>query len=94
MAELACLRTVVNGRVQGVWFRDFARRHAEELGLTGYARNLPGGQRVEIVAEGDRKDLAALADYLRVGPPAARVDSVETSWAEYTGNYVAFTIAR
>jgi len=94
MAELACLRALVNGRVQGVFFRDFTRQHAEELGLTGYARNVPGGRQVEVVAEGGKKNLEVLADYLRVGPPAARVDSVETSWADYTGKYVAFTIAR
>jgi len=40
MADLVSLRAVVYGRVQGVYFRDFTSRHAVELGLTGYVRNL------------------------------------------------------
>ena len=39
----------IKGRVQGVWFRDSARREAERLGISGYARNLPNGD-VEVLA--------------------------------------------
>ena len=69
--QLASLRAVVRGRVQGVFFRDFVRRHADQLNLRGYVRNLPDGG-VEVVAEGERPALERLLEYLKEGPPAAR----------------------
>ena len=91
MADLASVRTVVYGRVQGVYFRDFTSRHASELGLTGYARNLPDGA-VEVRAEGERRQLEKLIGYLKAGPPAARVDEVVESWSKYTGSYYGFKV--
>ena len=90
MGKLANLRAVVCGRVQGVFFRESTRRRAEQLGLSGYARNLPDRQTVEVTAEGDEEDLCELLEFLKVGPPAARVDSVETEWSAYTGAYSGF----
>jgi len=91
MSDLASVRATVYGYVQGVFFRAFASRRAKELGLTGYARNLPGGA-VEVQAEGERKQLEELIEYLKVGPPTAKVDKVVTSWSEYTGSYSNFGI--
>ena len=68
-------RFLVEGQVQGVFFRAGTQARAVELGLRGHARNLGDG-RVEVVAEGDAPALDALAEWLRVGPPAARVDRV------------------
>ena len=67
-------------------------RRAAELGLTGYVRNLPGGKAVEVHAEGQRTKLEQLISYLRIGPPAARVDRVEITWSEYTGSYHGFDV--
>lgn len=92
MADLASVRVIVYGYVQGVFFRAFASRRAIELGLTGYVRNLPGGDEVEVLAEGERKQLEELIGYLKVGPPAAKVEKVVTSWSEYTGGYTRFSI--
>ena len=91
-AGLALMRAVVYGRVQGVFFRDFVSRQAVELGLTGYARNLPGGDAVEVIAEGERDRLERLIGYLEAGPPAARVDRVVAHWAGYSGTFSGFTI--
>lgn len=91
MADLASVRAVVQGHVQGVFFRAFVSRRANELGLTGYVRNLPQGT-VEVLAEGTKKQLEGLIDYLKIGPPAARVEKVVTNWSEYTGNYSRFNI--
>jgi len=66
----------VVGRVQGVGFRRWTRRFAEDLGLEGAVRNLPDGS-VEVVAEGGEAGLAALQRALESGPPLARVDAVE-----------------
>jgi len=71
-------RFVVSGMVQGVGFRWFVLRRAQMLHLRGYARNLPDGS-VEIVASGSAEALAELADALRLGPPRARVDAIETT---------------
>ncbi len=91
-ANLASVQAVVNGYVQGVFFRAFVSRRAIELGLNGYVRNLPSGKAVEVHAEGDRNKLEQLIGYLRVGPPGARVETVVTDWSEYTGNYTSFGI--
>lgn len=91
MAELASLQATIYGRVQGVFFRDFTRKCAEELGLTGYVRNLPWGG-VEVVAEGEKEKLAALVSYLKRGPPAAVVEKVEAGWGGYGGRYSGFEI--
>ena len=68
-------RFLVSGRVQGVAFRARTRREAEALGLAGHARNLPDG-RVEVVVYGEAQAIERLADWLRHGPPLARVDDV------------------
>jgi len=61
------------------------------MGLTGYARNLPGGA-VEVQAEGKRRQLEELIGHLKVGPRGAKVERVETNWSEYTGSYSGFNI--
>lgn len=91
MADLAALQVIVYGRVQGVFFRDFVSRQAVELGLTGYVRNLPGGE-VVVNAEGERKRLEELIAQLNLGPPSARVEKVATSWSEYAGGYTEFKV--
>lgn len=70
-----CLRCLVTGLVQGVWFRSSARIQAQSFGITGYARNLTDGS-VEVLACGDDSALVALHDWLHHGPSSARVDSV------------------
>lgn len=70
-------RFLVTGQVQGVGFRWFVARHARELGLAGYARNLPDG-RVEVVVAGEAGEaMAQLEVLLRNGPAHARVQAVE-----------------
>ncbi len=92
MTDLASVQAVVYGLVQGVFFRDFVHRRATQLGLTGYVRNLPSGEALEVHAEGERKRLEELISYLKIGPPGAEVEKVETSWSEYTGSYSHFSI--
>jgi acylphosphatase len=89
--ELASVQATVHGYVQGVFFRAFVSHWAAELGLSGYVRNLPTGA-VEVLAEGERKQLEKLISQLKVGPPSARVERVVTNWSEYTGSYDGFGI--
>jgi acylphosphatase len=67
---------VVSGHVQGVGFRRFVQRKARDLGLTGYAANLPDG-RVEVLAEGEDAALGHLEKWLQRGPSLARVAKVQ-----------------
>jgi acylphosphatase len=91
MPALARLSAIVFGRVQGVFFRDFTRRQAHALGLTGYVRNLPDGT-VETVAEGTRAALEKLLEQLKVGPPGAQVDRVNFWWEEHSGEFEHFEV--
>lgn len=70
-----CRHFYVSGRVQGVNFRWSAYQEARRLGVTGWVRNLSDG-RVEALACGEPHQLDVFADWLREGPPAARVESV------------------
>jgi len=87
------VRAVVRGRVQGVGFRWSAREVALGLGLRGLARNLPSGE-VEAVAEGEPEAVARFLDWLRTGPPAARVDRGEAVDEPPTGEFRTFRVER
>ena len=89
-------RFFVSGRVQGVGYRFFAQRVAEELGLHGFVRNRQDG-RVEVFAMGTVEKLRQLGKELERGPMMARVTEVgEESAAvdaRYSGNFtVEYTL--
>jgi acylphosphatase len=69
-------RVVVSGQVQGVFFRDTARRRAEAAGVAGWIRNTPEGS-VEAVFEGEPDAVGELVEFCRHGPSRAEVASVE-----------------
>jgi len=71
----------VEGRVQGVWFRDSTRREAQRLEISGHAINLPDGN-VEVLAVGSVRALEELQQWLHVGPPLARVTNVQVRSVE------------
>jgi acylphosphatase len=85
------LHAIVHGRVQGVNFRYYTVRKASELGLTGWVRNRWGGT-VESVAEGSRSSLDQFVGWLHYGPPTARVDRVDLTWGEATGEFSGFRV--
>ncbi len=71
------LHLVVRGRVQGVGFRAWAAHAAADLGLSGYIRNHPDGDRIEAEAQGAPEAVRHFAQLLQHGPPLAHVLSVE-----------------
>ncbi len=71
-------RIVVSGRVQGVFFRDSARREGERLGIAGSARNLHDGT-VEVIAEGDEGAVDQLVEWCTSGPSHADVTDVDVT---------------
>jgi acylphosphatase len=74
--QMARIRVRVHGSVQGVGFRYFAAQQAQQLGIAGYARNLPDGT-VEVEAEGTLSALESFRDALAQGPPSAGVSRLE-----------------
>jgi acylphosphatase len=74
--SLQAARWLIAGRVQGVGFRWFVRHQAENLGITGWARNLPDG-RVEVAASGAAPMLERFDRALRRGPRFSDVEHVE-----------------
>ena len=91
MADTVRLTVAVSGRVQGVGFRDWARRRAHSLGLTGSAVNLPDG-RVQIRVDGTREHCDALLDALYNQQTPGRVHGVDVSWSEAAGRSEGFRI--
>ncbi|MGI9509049.1 MAG: acylphosphatase [Geminicoccaceae bacterium] len=69
------VRVRIEGRVQGVWFRGWTRRAAEDLGLDGWVRNCSDGS-VEAVFSGPAPSVDAMIEHCHRGPPAAAVTSV------------------
>ena len=82
---------VIRGRVQGVGFRFFVNRAAAVEGLHGWVRNLADG-RVEIHAEGEFNALERFERHVRRGPPASRVDDIDTTDIGATGHDTGFTV--
>ncbi len=62
MSNFASLHAIVRGRVQGVFFRGFIVEEATKLGITGYVRNQPSGEEVEVTAEGQKENLEKLIE--------------------------------
>jgi acylphosphatase len=87
----AAVRLIFGGRVQGVNFRDFTRRQAEEHHLVGCVRNLEDGT-VQVIAEGQRPDILHFIEQLMSGPPHAVVNSVDTQWVKPSGDFTDFSI--
>ncbi len=84
-------RAIVYGRVQMVMYRDFAQRKASRLGLLGTVRNLPEGT-VEVVAQGEERDLKAFEAKLRRGSFLSHVEKLEVVWREPSLGFEGFKI--
>jgi len=89
--EKARLHVVVEGRVQGVFFRVTTREEACSLGLSGWVKNCLDG-RVEAVFEGEREKVEQILKWCRKGPPGATVRNVEVNWGDATGEFDSFSI--
>ncbi|MFX4291402.1 acylphosphatase [Streptomyces bohaiensis] len=88
----ARLTVWVRGRVQGVGFRWFTRARALSVGgVRGFALNLDDG-RVQVVAEGTRRDCEQLLAWLRSDDTPGRVTGVTEIWATPRGGYAEFDI--
>ena len=82
---------VIHGDVQGIFFRDFVRRAAGALNLTGWVRNNPEGT-VEVTAEGTKEHLNELLSKCQHGPPPARVTAIDATWGKEKKEFTTFEI--
>ncbi len=82
---------VIEGRVQGVFYRASAQQEAMGLGLTGEIRNLPGGE-VEAIVEGPQERVEEFISWCRRGPPSARVEQVRVKWSPARGEFRTFRV--
>jgi len=86
----AC-RFVVQGTVQGIFFRQFVREHADDLKLRGFVRNLESGE-VEVIAEGEAESLSRLNGFLKKGPEHAQIRNVKVEERKWSGDFKNFKI--
>jgi acylphosphatase len=82
---------LVKGRVQGVGFRYFAMRQANQLGVSGFVKNLPDGN-VEIVVEGDREVVDFFRRILKEGSGFGRVEDLIIKELPYENKYSRFSV--
>ena len=86
-------KIVVKGTVQGIFFRQFIKEHADNLKLTGFCRNLEGGD-VEIIVEGEGDDIQRLASIVRKGPEHSQIRAVQVEERKWEGNFKEFKVLR
>jgi len=84
-------RVIVEGRVQGVFFRHHTQEVASSLGVTGWVRNRRDGS-VEAVFEGDQDCVDQIIQWCHRGPSGARVLKVYSTWENYTGEFEDFSV--
>jgi acylphosphatase len=89
--RLGAAEVIVEGRVQGVGYRNFAQRRAQDRQLTGYAVNLHTGT-VKIRVEGRQEAIDGYVRDLEQGPPLARVARISVTAIPYSGRYDAFSV--
>jgi acylphosphatase len=85
-------RVIVEGRVQGVFFRHHTQEMALRLGVNGWVKNRRDGS-VEAVFEGDQERVDQMIQWCHRGPSEARVMKVHSTWENYTGELEDFSVA-
>jgi acylphosphatase len=89
---MLCKICWVSGRVQGVYYRGTVASRAHELGIRGYAHNLPDG-RVEVLACGEPQAVERFIEWLWVGSTASRVTAVEVAEREESQPPLEFRVS-
>lgn len=88
MHEIKCR---IEGRVQGVFYRDFAKRLADGLHIVGTVENMGDGS-VEVIAQGHPNALKEFVEHLRVGTEYAKVDKVQVTERPMHEAYTNFSV--
>lgn len=86
-------KIVIQGTVQGVFFRQFVKQHADNFELKGYVRNLESGH-VEILVEGEGDDIGLFLNQMKQGPEHAQIRNVSIEEKKWSGEFREFKILR
>lgn len=85
------IHVTVEGRVQGVYFRDYTQRQAHQLKLSGWVRNNPDGT-VEAIFQGSESSVSSMLEWLRQGSPMSKVDNINSREVPSEDDYATFEI--
>ena len=91
MADAKRIHVIVEGRVQGVFFRACTRDEAVRLGLSGWVRNRPNGS-VEALVEGEKGAVNKMVQWFQQGSPHSIVEKVHLSEESPLGDFGTFEI--
>ena len=91
MSNKIQVKAVINGRVQGVFYRAETKKTADQLGIQGYVKNLPNGS-VEAVFEGDSSIVNKMLEWCSKGPSAAIVENIFSEKIEGLSIFEEFLI--
>ncbi|HPA15818.1 MAG TPA: acylphosphatase [Desulfobacterales bacterium] len=91
MENIVRARVVVTGRVQGVFFRMETKRTADRWGVAGWVKNRRDGA-VEAVFEGEKKNVLAIVEWCKTGPPHSKVEDIDIKWEDATEGLEGFYI--
>ena len=83
---------LISGRVQGVFFRAYTQRAAQERGVKGWVMNTRDG-RVEAVFEGEKENVEDMLRWCHQGSPMSEVSNVSVGWEEHTGEFKDFSVS-
>lgn len=85
------MHLIIEGRVQGVWFRESTRRQAVSLGISGWVKNRPEGT-VEALLEGPEDAVLRLVAWCGKGPSAAGVTKIHETEETWRGEFDTFDV--
>jgi acylphosphatase len=86
-------KLIVQGTVQGVFFRQFTKEHADNLKLRGFVRNLDNGD-LEIIVEGEQENIERFIPILKKGPEHAQIRNITTEERKWSGDFKEFKVLR
>jgi acylphosphatase len=86
-------RIIIQGTVQGIFYRQFVKESADKLGITGFVRNLDNGD-VEIIAEGVGDKIAELGRICNKGPEHSMIKNVIIEERKWSGEFKNFKVLR
>lgn len=86
-------KLIVDGTVQGIFFKNFTKENADKLDLKGFVRDLEDGT-LEVVVEGEKDNIAKLVEILKKGPAHSQIRNINVEERKWSGDLKEFKILR
>ena len=86
-------KLTIQGTVQGVLYRQFAKENADNLKLKGFVRNLTDGN-VEVIVEGEKDNIDRLEKILLKGPEHSQIRNIDREEKKWSGEFKIFKVLR